>query len=134
MAVAPLRSVAFVLPLALPSLNERQRSHWRELGRQQQRLSQEVMAALGGPHWFPRPPFAKARVTVVRHSAGSLDPDSLYGCNKPLLDVLCRPSKIHPCGLGIIEDDAPSKCELVVSQQKSSRGDQFTAVRVEELA
>lgn len=129
-----MRSVAFVLPLVLPSLNERQRTHFRELSRQQRDLSQEVMVALGGPRHYPRPPFDVARVTIIRHSAGCLDPDSLVGHVKPLLDVLCVNSRIHPCGLGIIEDDTPARCHLVVSQQRATRKEQFTAVMVEELA
>lgn len=128
------RSIAFVLPMALPSLNVRLRTHWAKASREQAELAWNVMAAMGGPHWIPHPPFAKARVTVVRHSAGSLDPDSLAGHVKPLLDVLCAHSRVHPVGLGVIEDDAPAKCELVVTQQRAARGEAFTAVRVEELA
>ena len=131
---AVMRSLAFVLPRVLPSLNQRLRTHWAKAGREQAALAWDVTAAIGGPHWFPRPPFGKARVSVVRNSAGALDPDSLAGHVKPLLDVLCVNSRVHPNGLGIIEDDAPDKCELIVTQHRASRGEGFTAVRIEELA
>lgn len=129
-----MRSLAFVLPRVLPSLNTRLRTHWAKAAHEQAELAWDVMASMGGPHWFPRPPFAKARISVVRHSAGQLDADNLAASCKPLLDVLCVNSRIHPNGLGIIEDDAPAKCELVVTQQRASRGKAFTAVRIEELA
>jgi hypothetical protein len=129
-----VRSVAFVIPMVLPSLNEMLRLHWAERKRRQEKLAQEVMVALSGPRHFPRPPFANAKVTVVRHSAGALDADNLTASCKPLCDVLCVNSPTHPSGLGIIEDDAPGKCELHVMQQRAGRGAGFTAVRVDELA
>lgn len=134
-----MRSLAFVLPVPLPSLNELKRQQWsrarqKRPDNEQAALAWDVMAAIGGPHWFPLPPFAKARVSVVRHSAGTLDYENLVGACKPLRDVLCVKSRTHPYGLGIIEDDAESKCELIVTQQRASRGEGFTAVRVEELA
>lgn len=127
------RSVAFVLPRVLPSLNVMLNQHWAKRLREKTTLAHEVMAAMSGSRHFPRPPFAKARITIVRHGPNALDIDGLYGSCKPLLDVLCVSSKVHPTGLGIIEDDAPSKCELIVTQQHASRGEAFTVVRVEEL-
>lgn len=129
-----MRSVAFTLPFVLPSLNTMLRTHWSKRQKHQEWLSQEVMVGLGGPRHFPRPPFSVARVTVVRGSAGALDTDGCYASVKPLLDVLCVNSRTHPVGLGIIEDDTPARCHLVVSQQHAARKEQFTAVRVEELA
>lgn len=127
------RPIRFTLPFALSSLNVRQRTHWAELSRERKSLAQEVMAAIGGPRYFPRPPFDRARVTVVRCSAGQLDPDALVGCVKPLLDVLCMASPTHPGSLGIIEDDNPRQCELVVKQSPAERGDGATVVLVEHV-
>jgi len=126
--------IAFVLPFALTSLNIRQRTHWAELTRERKRLIQEIMVALGGPRHFPRPPFARARVTVVRSSAGQLDPDNLVASCKPLLDALCMHSNHHPGSLGIIADDNARQCELVVRQTTVPKGVGATAVRVECLA
>lgn len=125
--------IAFVLPFALKSLNIRQRTHWAELSRERKRLIMEVMVAIGGPRYFPRPPFAKARVTVVRSSAGQLDPDNLVASCKPLLDALCVASNRHPGSLGIIEDDNAKQCVLVLKQDSAPRGDGATSVLVECL-
>lgn len=129
-----MRSMAFVLPIALPSLNKTISQHWSRRGKQREYLLLEVIGAIGGTRHLPRPPFAKARISICRHSSGTLDSDNLAGAHKGLVDLLCVRSRVHPLGLGIIEDDAPSKCELVLTQQKASRGEAFTAVRVEELA
>ena len=129
----PRAPISFALPFALSSLNIRQRTHWAELSKQRKVLLQEVMAAIGGPRYYPRPPFDRARVTVVRCSAGQLDPDNLAASCKPLLDVLCVGSPTHPGSLGIIEDDNPRQCELVVKQNAVGRGDSATLVMIEHL-
>jgi hypothetical protein len=120
-----LRRVAFVLPLVLSSLNPMLRQHWAERRRQKEALGQEIMAAMGGPAHYPRPPFARALVKVVRLSSGALDPDNLAASCKSLLDCLK--------GV-VIEDDNPRQCELVVTQQTVKRGQESTAVVIEELA
>ena len=129
----PLREIAFILPLALPSLNVRDRQHWAERHRQQVTLQQEVMAALGGPAHFPRPPFDRARVTVVRISAGQLDVDNAYASAKSLLDCLKLCGPRNPLGLNIIVDDSPDRLELVVTQQRGPVGGGQMLVRIEEL-
>lgn len=131
--IASPREIAFTLPFALASLNVRQRTHWAELHAEQQRMGQEVMAAIGGPRYYPRPAFERARVTVLRLSAGQLDPDNLAAACKPLLDALCMRSPRHPTGQGIIIDDASDRIELVVRQGDAGRGDGATMVRVEDL-
>lgn len=128
-----MREVVFVLPFALPSLNVRDRQHWTVRSQQTEQISQEVMAALGGPAHYPRPPFDRAHVHVVRQSSGELDTDNLYASCKPLLDALCVRSKAHPLGLGIIVDDNPRHCELTASQSWQPKGNAATIVRVEEL-
>lgn len=122
-----------MLPFCLPSLNVRDRQHFVERGRDKKALYLEILAAIGGSRHLPRPPFASARVSVVRHSAGTLDADNLYSSVKNLLDLLCPASATHPLGVGVLIDDAPKYCELVVTQQSAGRGAGMTTVRVQEL-
>lgn len=128
-----MREIVFVLPFALTSLNVRDRQHWAERHRAQDQLHLEILAAIGGSRYLPRPPFARARVTVSRHSAGRLDTDNAHAACKGLLDILCIRSRTHPLGLGIITDDNPGDCELHVQQGVAPPGQASTAVRVEEL-
>jgi hypothetical protein len=125
--------IEFYLPTPLPSLNSRQRRHWAQLSREQERLGWEVLAAIGGSRYLPRPPYERARVEIVRRSSGQLDTDGLWGSTKPLLDVLCIASKRHPRSLGIITDDDPVHCELVVTQERCERGKGSTFVRITPL-
>lgn len=127
------REHVFTLPFALESLNTRDRKHFGERHRAQDQMKLEVLAAIGGTRDLPRPPFARARVTVVRCSAGQLDPDNAYAACKGLLDVLCVQSVVHPHGLGIIADDSPRHLDLIVRQTGADRGDGSTLVWVEEL-
>lgn len=127
-----MRTVAFVLPFALDSLNVRDRKHWAKRSSAQKDLHYEVMVALGGPRHFPRPPIAWCQITVVRHGKRLLDPDNLAASNKGLLDVLCERSPQHPVGLGIIRDDHPALITLDCKQQLAT-GDPITAVRIEEV-
>lgn len=126
--------IAFTLPFATQSLNTRQRKHWAQLSREQHQMSQEIMAAIGGPRYFPRPPWERVKVTVVRCSAGRLDPDGLYGSVKPLLDALCVSSRRHPSGLSIIQDDNADLLTLEVKQSPAAPGAGSTVVRIEQLA
>ena len=130
---ARLRELAFTLPLLLPSLNVSLRQHWGERERFQKSLNLEVLAAIGGPRYLPRPPFERARITVVRVSTGQLDPDNLAGSFKALGDVLKAQSGRNPLGLGIIVEDTPNRIELVVTQTRAVAGNPQTLVRIEEL-
>jgi hypothetical protein len=125
--------IQFVLPFALESLNVRDRKHWARRSRDKRDISLEVMAAIGGPRHFPRPAWARSKITVVRSSAGRLDRDNLYASTKALLDVLCARSPRHPTGLGIIEDDSEAHIDLIVKQSIAAPGDGSTAVRIERL-
>ncbi|MDU7524537.1 MAG: hypothetical protein E7K72_24735 [Roseomonas mucosa] len=80
-------------------------------------------------------------MTITRHGKGELDRDNLYGGVKVLLDVL-RPmtydaktgKALHKRGLGVIRDDRPELCELVVEQVKIGRKDApRTVIVVEEM-
>jgi hypothetical protein len=129
-----MREIAFVLPFALDSLNVRDRKHFAQRHRDQDRLRLEVIAALGGTRYLPRPAFARARITVIRQSPGSLDPDGLPATVKGLVDILCVSSAVHPHGLGVIEDDSARHIDLAVRQEQCARGSAATTVLVEELA
>jgi hypothetical protein len=128
-----VRTITFTLPFCLPSLNVRDRQHWSERHRQTVALNQEVMVAIGGPRHYPRPPFDRARVTVLRISAGELDPDNLVASLKSLLDVLKLRTERNPLGLSFIRGDEPGRCELVAKQQRGARKEGATVVRIEEL-
>jgi hypothetical protein len=126
--------VAFALPFLLPSLNVRDRQHWAERHRQQVTLQQEIMVAIGGPRYYPRPPYERARLTVVRISTGQLDRDNAAASVKALADCLKARSERNPLGLSIIVDDNPARLELVVQQQHAATlAAQQTLVRIEEL-
>lgn len=129
------RRLEFVLPIVLPSLNVRDNMHWAKRSRERDKLVLEVIAAIGGPAHYPRPPFARCRLSVVRHGKKLLDQDNLMSSNKWLADALCMPSRRHPKGLGIIEDDSPDRCEIIASQVKASGKPMrlMTVVTVEEL-
>lgn len=125
--------IEFVLPFALESLNVRDRKHWTDRARSKANMNLEVMAALGGPRYFPRPPLGRVRVTVVRCSSGRLDRDNLYASFKSLGDVLCIRSPRNPYGLGIVTDDTADLLELVMSQSPAAPGKGSSIVRIEEL-
>ena len=111
-----MRTLSFTLPFALSSGNVLLRTHWAKRRRMQQNVALQVIVALGGTRHIPRPPLGRVRLIVTRHSQRMLDVDNLASSVKHLADVLCPPSARHPCGLGIITDDAPSLCHLVVEQ------------------
>jgi len=127
-----LRCVTFTLPFVLDSLNTRLRQHWAKRSGDDKQLTLEIMAAIGGPRYYPRPPFKRARVSIVRIGIGQLDPDGLPAAQKPLIDALCVASSRHPGGLGIIEDDSARHIELVVNQRRAN-ATPTTCVRIEEL-
>jgi hypothetical protein len=128
-----MRSLSFTIPFATESLNNRDRKHWAVKRRDKTRLANEVMVGIGGPRYYPIPPFARARIVVERCSAGQLDPDNLAAACKGLLDVLCISSRTHPTGLGIIVDDSPAHIELVLRQSPAPRGSALTIVTIDEL-
>lgn len=123
----------FVLPFATESLNVRDRKHWSARSRDKRDMTMEIMAAIGGPRYFPRPSWRNVRITVVRCSGGRLDPDNLVASVKGLLDCLCARSPRHPGGLGIIEDDSSDLLTLEVRQSSAAPGAGSTVVRIECL-
>jgi hypothetical protein len=120
-----VNELAFTLPFLLPSLNVRDRQHWSKRSSGKQILSQEVMAAIGGPRHFPRPAWRHVKVTVVRCSSGRLDTDNLYASFKSLGDTLKE--------LKIIEDDRSDWLSLEMKQSRAAPGEGSTVVRIEHI-
>ena len=115
--------IRFELPMALPSLNRRDRQHWSVRRREKQQLTLEVVGAIGGPARFPPAPWPYAKIVVTRRSAGRLDHDNLYASFKALGDVLQK--------LKIIETDASDRLHLVMRQGVAKRGQASTLVTIE---
>lgn len=99
---------------------------------EREQLAWEVAALLAGSR--PVVPFRHAAVQVFRHAVQEPDTDNLYTSCKALLDVLqpCGARRLY--GLGIIENDKPSRCILSVRHmQERHRTAQCTRVVVREL-
>ena len=123
----------FTLTAPTPSLNQTLRMHPQVKRRQRSNWAWEITGTMLGKR--PAQPLARARVTIWRHSVGTLDHDNAVGGAKGLVDVLkpMHPTR-NPCGLGIIADDSPAHLELVVHQVKETkRTGHRTVVRVEEI-
>lgn len=122
-------------PLTLP--NKRGIAATRKHGaatlrQERQDLAWEIAAALSGVR--PAKPIKYARVQVFRHSVGTPDRDNLFAACKALLDVLQPSTARRLYGLGIIENDCPSRCELRVFDIKAPRrNEQFTRVMITEI-
>ena len=127
------RRVTFSLPFVLDGINARLRTHWAARSAADGLLAQEIMAALGGPRYYPRPPFRRAKIEILRIGKKLLDPDGLAVCHKPLIDALCERCDRHPTGLGIIEDDSARHVVLDVKQMVSIAVPIGTCVTVTEL-
>lgn len=138
------RTIRIVLAgYVTPSLNRTQRQHWGARGAKKTNVAGRIALQLVGKR--PAVPFARARVTIERHAAGTqLDTDNLWGGTKDLIDCLLDPGppvlrkgKLtcrHPTGLGIVADDNPAVLERrIVPVRVQKRGDQKTVVTIEEL-
>jgi len=125
--------IEFTLTSPTPSLNQTLRMHPQVAKRQRTGWAWEITGTLLGSR--PAQPWPKAKVTIWRHSVGTLDADNAIGGAKGLVDVLkpMHPTR-NPCGLGIIADDSPAHLELVVHQiREAKRTGNRTVVRVEEV-
>ena len=92
-----------------------------------------VLSALKGGR--PAAPIQRARLVIIRHSAGFLDWDNALGGLKPLLDCLVSASKRNPDGLGLIADDNPIAMPEppYMRQQTCRRGQGHTECYIYEL-
>lgn len=120
-----MNQITFTLPYALPSLNIRDRQHWSDRKRDKDRMHYEIMAALGGPRYFPRPPWRYVKVTINRSSSKRLDPDNLAASAKSCLDCLVK--------MKVIEDDRSEWLTLEMAQSDAAPGQGATCVRIEHL-
>lgn len=124
--------IEFTLPIALPGLNTRDRTHWVKLRREKKALASRVLLAIGYDA-IPARPWRKVRVTITRHSAGVLDRDNAWASVKALVDTFCARSDRHPHSLGICVDDSEAHMDLIVRQAKAPRGKGYTTVRIEPI-
>jgi hypothetical protein len=97
------------IPWLTPTPNQWQRMHFRAKRRVLEQLAQ--LTAVTRPHLVHRA-LTRARITVTRYSSVAPDPDAVTFV-KPILDMLQRPSKRHPYGIGAIVDDDSKTVELV---------------------
>lgn len=131
------RTVAFTLPEPTPLLNVLMRKHYRVRSQNKRRTAAFIVCEIAGKK--PPVPFKKARVTITRYSRGVPDDDGLKGGVKDLLDCLTTPKLLaggkikNKFGVGLIVDDSPAHCLLVVSGVKCKRAEQRTEVLVEEM-
>lgn len=132
-----MRVIRFTLPEPTPLLNVMLRKHYRVRTESKRKTARLIAATIPGQ--IPPEPFQKARVTIRRYSSGVPDRDNLVGSVKDLCDCLTTPSLMkngkvrNKFGLGLIVDDAPAHCELVVLGVKCRRAEQRTEVVVEEI-
>jgi hypothetical protein len=137
--------VEFTIPAATKSGNETKRMHFRVFAQYQRALRYEVLCA-AGKHRL-KEPFPWARLTIWRYSSGVLDRDNLFGGCKALIDCLTTPFEKtvrsgplkgtktlgNALGLGFIVDDNPKVCDLHAFSMRSTRRNEKTVVRIEEL-
>ncbi|MDE2342934.1 MAG: hypothetical protein KGL63_06000 [Betaproteobacteria bacterium] len=110
-----MMQIVFSLPYALVLPNRRGVAHTRraqaaKIHAEREKMAWEIAIAMAGTRPFV--PLKYVRVQVFRHSKGVPDTDNLYSACKPLLDVLQPSKKNRSYGLGIIENDAATRCQL----------------------
>lgn len=128
--------LTFTLSAPTPSLNgSRSSRNWRAVWAERKRMQKGWAWDIALRLMPARPePLQRARVTIYRHSVGTLDQDNAVGGCKALVDVLKPPGKRNPHGMGLIVDDTPDCLELVVKQIKvARRSEQRTVVTIEPL-
>lgn len=132
-----MMQIVFNLPYALVLPNRRGIASSRLAGagkvrKEREQMAWEIAATLAG--FRPRAPLKYVRVQVFRHSTGVPDTDNLYAACKPLLDVLQPATDRRVYGLGIIDNDKPSKCELrAFDAPLQTRQLPFTRVIITEI-
>lgn len=130
--------LTFILGDPLPLLNPMLRKHWSARRRELSALSRAVWEAVivvPGQR-LPAAPFKSAKITVVRRSVGSPDPDNLAASVKPLCDVLQPLTPKRKYGLGIIINDGEAclgKGVEVHAERVAHKIEQCTVVMIEGL-
>lgn len=129
--------IVFNIPYALVLPNRRGIASTRFSGagkirREREQMAWEIAAELAG--FRPAAPLKYARVQVFRHSTGVPDTDNLYASCKPLLDVLQPATDRRLYGLGVIQNDSPTRCELRAFDEPLRKGlKAFTRVIITEM-
>lgn len=132
-----MNRIHFILPYALKLPNAEGIPSTRAWGaakikKSRSEMAWEIAAALSGVR--PAKPMKYSRVQIFRHSFGVPDRDNLYTACKGLLDVLQPATGKRLFGLGLIENDCPSRCEVRPFDIKSPRlYEQFTRVIITEI-
>lgn len=108
-------TLVFELPLT-PTRNAYDRMHFRAQRRLKDQLADAFRAQLPLATGCP---LAWAKVEIVRHSSKEPDVDAKDGNVKPILDAMQVPSKRHPYGAGIVQDDTSQCMELHVRWERA---------------
>lgn len=127
------RVIRLDVPRLAPTLNTTIRMSWADRMRLRREWAWELRAALGRQ---PRPaePFQRALVVIERYALQTPDRDGLIGGCKALIDCLLAPSKRHPTGLGLVQDDKPEVMQLEVHAIRvPHRAEQRTVITITEL-
>ena len=133
-----MTEIVFRLPAPLRLPNRKGIARTRAAGAAQEKEARELLAweiasMLAGQR--PAEPLKYVQVSVFRHSLQEPDTDNLYASCKGLLDVLQPSGKRRTYGLGIIENDKPSRCLLKVRHiPVRYRTDQCTHVVIKAVA
>ncbi len=121
-------------PLKLPNRRSAA-AHWGQAAgdkaKERRALALEIMSQV-----VPRPavPFKFCTVQVWRFGIQEPDYDGLVSSTKRLLDVLQPLSPRCPDGLGIVENDKPTRLFLrVIPVRAKRRSDQCTRVLIREI-
>jgi hypothetical protein len=112
------------LPYPTPSQNSLSGYSWRRRTIWRKKFESELLGECLRQR-LKRPVTTKRKVTITRHSAGTLDKGNLIGGCKPLLDALVR--------LGLLVDDSPEWLDDHYRQVKCPRKAARTEICIEEM-
>lgn len=111
----PPNTLSYELELT-PMRNALDRMHFRAKRRLMDRLADAFRAQTPLASGCPYP---YARIEIVRHSSSKPDVDALSGFTKPILDAMQVPSKRHPYGAGVIENDSMDSISLATRWERA---------------
>jgi len=116
--------IRLVIGKVTPSGNEMLRMHFRNRKREQNYFAALLLGQIRQHE--PTKAVGKRRVTIERHGRKMLDTDNAYAGVKCLMDELRK--------FGLIVDDRPDLCELVVTQHKlMPKCDPHTVILIEDI-
>jgi len=124
--------ITITLSAPTPSGNAVLRMHYEKIRRMQKAWAWEIRVTM--KKYYPAiiiPPMPRARITITRYSAGTLDDDNLRTGCKPLIDVLQPMGHPSKFGLGIIAGDAPLQVQCEYRQEKCNRAEGWTVLTIE---